>query len=47
MELEPLYVQIAIERWIDHIGASADDVMIKRGDRLMSYKELKENGKGR
>ena len=47
MELEPLYVQIAIERWIDHIGASADDVMIKRGDRLMSYGELKENGKGR
>lgn len=40
MDIEPLYVQIAVERWIDRVG-SDEDVKVIRDSKVIPYRMLK------
>lgn len=45
MDIEPLYVQIAAERWISRVG-SDEDVKIIRDSKVYSYRSVKERSTG-
>lgn len=41
MDIEPLYVQIAVERWIERVG-SDEDVKVVRDSKVIPYRSLKK-----